>query len=174
MDMDSTSDTSTMSMMMTPYLHFTGGDFLFFKRITPSSKGTLAGAAIFLFFLAMLERFIVARRALMDVRWKKRAKAIVAAHSAALKANTQGGRSEKASEPFLAQATGARMVPPFIASHDIPRGVMHGLQSLVHFALMLAVMTFQAAYLITIVLGLGVGELVFGRLATAASAVHGH
>ena len=34
--------------------------------------------------------------------------------------------------------------------------------------------TFQAAYIITIVTGLGVGEIVFGRLSVSALVVHGH
>jgi copper transporter 1 len=32
---------------------------------------------------------------------------------------------------------------------------------------MLAVMTFQAAYIISIVIGLGLGEILFGRIASA-------
>ena len=73
MDMDSSSDSSSDSMMMmTPYLHFTGGDALFFKSITPSSKGAVAGAAIFLFFFAMAERYIVASRYILEVKWRQR------------------------------------------------------------------------------------------------------
>ncbi|THH05105.1 hypothetical protein EW145_g5037 [Phellinidium pouzarii] len=173
MDMSST-DNSTLSMMMTPYLHFTGGDSLFFRTIAPKSKGALAGAAVFLFFLAMLERFVVAMRAVMEAHWKQSARSALAARNVVLKDDTQKRRDEKAGKPFLASTSRTRMIPPFIVSHDVPRGVIHAAQSLIHFALMLAVMTFQAAYIITITLGLGVGELAFGRFATAASSVHGH
>jgi len=57
-----------------------------------------------------------------------------------------------------------RSVPPFIPSHDLPRGAIYAVQALMAYALMLAVMTFQAAYLISIVLGLGIGEMLFGRM----------
>lgn len=49
-------------------------------------------------------------------------------------------------------------------SHDLPRGVLYALQALLAYLLMLSVMTFQAAYIIAIVLGLGLGEVLFGRL----------
>ena len=76
-----------------------------------------------------------------------------------------------------------RSIPPFIPTHDISRGVVYGIEALLRYALMLAVMyvrvsilpsarvhfsyfprTFQAAYFITIVAGLAVGEIAFGRL----------
>jgi hypothetical protein len=78
MDMGSSADNSTMEMAtMVPYFHFTGGDFLFFKSITPSSKGAIAGAAIFLFFLAMLDRFTVFFRASLEAKWNKRSDHII-------------------------------------------------------------------------------------------------
>lgn len=70
---------------------------------------------------------------------------------------------------------------------------MYAVQSFFHFALMLAVMyvwsfhnrtelitnfscfrTFQAAYIITIIAGLGVGELFFGRLSSGDVTIHKH
>ncbi|KIJ05158.1 hypothetical protein PAXINDRAFT_164785 [Paxillus involutus ATCC 200175] len=58
----------------------------------------------------------------------------------------------------------ARVIPPFIASHDIPRGFIQAIQSTLSYALMLAVMTFNGAYIICIILGLGIGEILFGRI----------
>ena len=69
MDMSS-SDDSTM-VVMTPYLHFTGGDFLYFKSLAPSSKGAIAGAAIVLVLLAILERALSAGRGLMEAHWRQ-------------------------------------------------------------------------------------------------------
>ncbi|KAJ6515669.1 CTR copper uptake transporter [Mycena sanguinolenta] len=60
--------------------------------------------------------------------------------------------------------------PPFNPAHDVMRGVIHAAQSLLGFVFMLAVMTFQAAYLITLVLGLGIGQMLFGRYGSAAMA----
>ena len=40
---------------MTPWLNFVGGDNLFFKTLTPSSHGAIAGACIVLGLLAILD-----------------------------------------------------------------------------------------------------------------------
>ncbi|KAH9937480.1 uncharacterized protein B0H18DRAFT_1113309 [Fomitopsis serialis] len=54
----STSGSMNMDdMMMVPYLHFTGGDNLFFKTLTPSSHGAIVGACIVLVAFAICERW---------------------------------------------------------------------------------------------------------------------
>ena len=63
---------SSELVMMTPYLHFAGGDHLFFKSWHPSSHGAIAGAAIALVILAILERLLHATRGAMDARWRRR------------------------------------------------------------------------------------------------------
>ncbi|KAG8691908.1 hypothetical protein FRC11_005701 [Ceratobasidium sp. 423] len=64
MDMNgsSTSSSSETMMMMIPYLHFTGGDYLFFSAVAPTSKGAIAGACIVLAVLAILERAVAGAR----------------------------------------------------------------------------------------------------------------
>ena len=80
-----------------------------------------------------------------------------------------------------------RSGPPFILSHDISRGTIHTAQALLHFALMLVVMyvalspsrrclcahipvrTFQVGFILAIVVGLGVGEALFGRFSSHAA-----
>jgi copper transporter 1 len=73
-----------------------------------------------------------------------------------------------------------RTIAPFLLAVDVPRGVLHAAQTLLRYIIMLAIMcasslpailltpltirrTFQAAYLIALVAGAGVGELLFGR-----------
>jgi len=56
-----------------------------------------------------------------------------------------------------------RSVQPFIFAHDFPRGIVYMFQATLTYALMLIVMTFQVAYFVSIVAGLGVGEVMFGR-----------
>ena len=70
----SPSDDSmgVMSVMMKPWLHFTGGDYLYFSTVAPSSHGAITGAAIVLFVIALLDRFVFAIRGVMGQRWKKR------------------------------------------------------------------------------------------------------
>ena len=58
--------------MMTPWLHFTGGDNLFFKSLAPNSKGAIAGAALVLFVIAVFERFLAAQRVALEMKWKER------------------------------------------------------------------------------------------------------
>ena len=65
------SNTSEL-VTMTPYLHFTGGDHLYFKSWHPSSHGAIAGASIALLMVAILERLLHATRGVMDARWRRR------------------------------------------------------------------------------------------------------
>ncbi|KJA25952.1 hypothetical protein HYPSUDRAFT_36796 [Hypholoma sublateritium FD-334 SS-4] len=192
-----------MSMMI-PYLHFTGGDYLFFDVWQPKSPGALAGACVGLIVLALFERWLAATRVMFASYWEQRAAALTAARDQVVVnrkvANTDGltdkhylvkpdtyetGRRVSTSSPnpnspnpnsrsnsrdrrTVAVNARKRTVAPFIAAHDIPRGILFALQMLVMYTLMLAVMTFQAAYIIVIVLGLGLGEVFFGRVASAA------
>ncbi|KAI8995322.1 hypothetical protein BD414DRAFT_534505 [Trametes punicea] len=58
-----------------------------------------------------------------------------------------------------------RTLPPFVASHDIPRGCSDGTDRAKKF--FSSRRTFQAAYIISIVVGLGIGEVLFGRIGGA-------
>lgn len=67
------SQTNSSQLVLTiPYLHFTGGDYLYFKSWHPSSHGAIAGASIALVILALLERLLYATRGAMDARWRRR------------------------------------------------------------------------------------------------------
>jgi copper transporter 1 len=70
--MSGSNNSSSELVMMTPYLHFTGGDHLFFKSWHPSSQGAIAGASIALLILAVSDRYLHAIRGVMDARWRKR------------------------------------------------------------------------------------------------------
>lgn len=52
---------------------------------------------------------------------------------------------------------------PFRPAVDIPRGLMWTFITALHYALMLVVMTFQIWWIISVVVGAGVGEMLFGR-----------
>jgi len=139
--------SSTQLFMMTPYLHFTGGDNLFFKSWQPSSRGAIAAASISLLILAILERLLHTTRGVMDARW-----------SALASNTTMGGAFPPRKD---------RTIPPFHLYRESARGALYSLQASFSYVLMLAVMTFQAAYIISIIVGLGLGEFLFGRLARA-------
>ena len=146
MDMGTTnSSSSTMSMMMmTPYLHFTGGDALFFKQLTPDSRGAIAGASIVLFFLAMLERYVFAKRASLEAQWKQRLNSQsmfcfrfttmanpsiraegVANERASIKSLDEDQFMKAGDKSAVDTIARKRVIPPFILSQDVPRGAMH-------------------------------------------------
>jgi len=186
MDMTMDGPMDLVMGAMKPYLHFTTGDMLWFMGWTTVSKGSLAGACIGLFLLAIVDRWIAACRSLMEVHWRKRAQTLIAN-----KCNAAGPAALSTAPTFatekdkelnvdisLAEALPSlpekypvqrslvqtlRSIPPFIPSHDIPRGIIHATQALLAYAFMLAAMTFQASFVISISIGLGVGEMLFGR-----------
>ncbi|KAH8986462.1 CTR copper uptake transporter [Lactarius akahatsu] len=104
------------------------------------NMGAMVGTCIGLFMLAVAERWLSAMRAVMEAHWRTRAQIRVAT-------------SDKPS----------RRVPPFILSYDVPRGIMRMTLASIGFLFMLAVMTFQLGFIFSIVIGLGVGETLFGR-----------
>ncbi|KAI0296593.1 copper transporter [Russula brevipes] len=166
---------SSQLVMMTPYFHFTGGDHLYFKSWHPSSHGAIAGASIALVVLAILERSLYAARGVMEARWRRSALASNTYPPA--ENSVSPWKKQEVREQSAQVVTGmttvsrnvrrSRTIPPFILSRDAVRGALYALQASLSYALMLAVMTFQAAYIISIVVGLGLGEVLFGRFASA-------
>ncbi|KAJ7590896.1 CTR copper uptake transporter [Mycena floridula] len=162
MDMSMDGSMSLDAGTMITYLHFTTGDTLWFQGWVPRSTGAMAGACIGLFLLAIIERWVACIRATMESAWKKNRAQIAYAN----KMNS----SSKAPSQSTAAVITLRNAPPFMLSHDIPRGILYAGQSALGFLFMLAVMTFQVGFILAIVIGLGVGETLFGRYA----ATHGH
>ncbi|KAJ3842972.1 Ctr copper transporter [Lentinula raphanica] len=161
MDMDSSSSTN-MTMMMKNYLHFTAGDNLLFQTWHPDSSGAIAGACIGLVVIALLERWLFAIRSGLESYWHHRALGLASKDASAAKCGDDAASANSKSPASSGQ--NQRTVPPFIAAHDVSRGAIYAVQALLGYILMLAVMTFQAAYVISIILGLGIGEVLFGRM----------
>ncbi|KAH9176941.1 Ctr copper transporter [Lactarius sanguifluus] len=151
------SNISTRMDMMTPYFHFMGGENLFFKSWRPSSNGAMAGASIALVVLAISEVLLFPS---VD--------AFALNASRTLERDLLSSRKSVAKEgdgsPIVQRR---RTIPPFVFSQGAARGALYSLQALLSFALMLAVVTFQGAYIISIVIGLGLREILFGRIASA-------
>nr|GAT51777.1 predicted protein [Mycena chlorophos] len=165
--MSSNTTTSMDSMMMMKaYLHFTPGDMLLFKSIAPSSPGAIFGACLILFLIAIGERGLLALgRRFAKVR-TTRAERLLASRSYIFDDASAGKAHDEvpSSESSSGGALQARTPAPFILSHELSRGALAGVQTTVHYVLMLVVMTFNAAFLISVVLGVVVGEVVFGRM----------
>lgn len=160
--MDSEGDTTLMSGMMIPYLHFTPGDILWFEGWVPESVGAMIGACIGLFMLALIDRWLAAMRRVMEGHWARRAQVLYA------KKNRDSSSEVEAlkSEPGALKSTVLRSAPPFVLRNDLARGALHALQSTLSFTFMLAAMTFQVGFILAIIIGVGVGETLFGRFGT--------
>nr|AFU72291.1 copper transport protein CTR3 [Amanita strobiliformis] len=147
------------------------GDTLWFQAWTPDSPGTVAGACLGLFFLAIFERWIAAARATAEWSWNRSAQLAVSERPNRSKEPThQKFPVNKHSHLILKSLSlrGGPFSPPFIPSHDIARGALQAVQTALTFLFMLAIMTFQIGFFISVSLGAGVGEMMFGRHIAAA------
>jgi len=153
MDMSMDGSMSLAQGTMLPYLHFTTGDILWFEGWVPQKAGAMVGACVGLFLLALFERWLAACRAMMELHWANQVRI-------ALAKKVDPSQCQPASTSTV---IATRSAPPFIPAHDFARGVLHAGQMALTFAFMLAVMTFQVGFILSIVVGLGVGETLFGR-----------
>ncbi|KAF8741561.1 Ctr copper transporter family, partial [Rhizoctonia solani] len=187
MDMSGSSSSSSSGAMamMIPYLHFTGSDYLFFDAVAPASRGAIAGACIVLAILAVTERAIAGIRGIFTMYVVHRQTEFFRGGTAGerlavvsggppctgkvieIDVSTGSTGSQASSEfticPLPAQRK--RSMPPFSWSYELTRGGLFIVQSFFVYAIMLGVMTFNAAYIISIVAGTAVGEILFGRFA---------
>ncbi|KAH6912982.1 hypothetical protein BKA70DRAFT_783047 [Coprinopsis sp. MPI-PUGE-AT-0042] len=76
---------------------------------------------------------------------------------------THGEEASSEPVPRLIPRLRPRTVAPFVAAHDIPRGILHAFQAALMYLLMLAVMSYRVEWIVCIIVGLGVGEILFGR-----------
>ncbi|KAF7314041.1 CTR copper uptake transporter [Mycena chlorophos] len=160
MSMDDGMTMANGTMM--PMLHFSLGDTLFFEGWVPQTKAAQFGACVGLLVLTLVDRWLGAMRALMEASWRR---SVAAASKAQGHDDCDDDKNKKAKRVRL-------QAPPFVFAHDASRGAMQALQSTFTFIFMLAVMTFNAAYIITIIGGLGVGEMLFGRYRATADYSH--
>jgi len=182
MTMDGPMDLSMGQMLM--YLHFTSGDNVLFFGWVPKSAGSMVGTCIGLFLLAMLDRWLAACMAMMSAHWSKRAQVVqedkrssrgLPVASLPAEPSRKDSFASESDVPPPAPAAPSihpitlRNAPPFILSHDIVRGIMYAGHVALQFAFMLIVMTFQVGFILSIVVGLGVGETLFGRFASHAT-----
>ncbi|WVF65436.1 hypothetical protein IAT40_000163 [Kwoniella sp. CBS 6097] len=75
----------------------------------------------------------------------------------------------KAAKKNLDPARYDRWSRPFRWGVDLPRGLLQALQTLIHYLLMLVVMTFNIWWILAVVVGSGIGEMLFGRFGASHS-----
>jgi len=161
------------AMPQRPYLHFGTQDPLWFQAWGPTSSGAIVGACIGLALLAMFSRLLVGIRGVLEAEWRRRLRqASVEQQRTELPTSIDLKLEGESSSPDPSKASASGWVStfpadknrPFIPSHDVSRGVAFFAQGAVEFALMMAIMSWNAAYMISIILGLGIGETLFGGL----------
>jgi len=125
-----------------------------------------------LFFLAVFSRLLTAVRSSAEKAW---AQSIALRRAASLRVpsldgsqaaglNTKLSFSSTTTLATLAPETPHwHQAPPFIPAIDIPSSLLFMLEAFVGYMLMLAVMTYNVWWFIAVLLGLGAGQLAFGR-----------
>ncbi|KDQ30092.1 hypothetical protein PLEOSDRAFT_1092022 [Pleurotus ostreatus PC15] len=174
--MNSSNTSSSMSMpMMTPWLHLGGGDAVLFQQWKPVSPAAIAGVCVGLLLFAVLDRLLAALRRLMEGHWQKRRLALTGERDESvatplLDSFKSLGRKDEGIDlprPLAKQTTmtsASRLIMTMISPTELYRGLLYGLQALTTYILMLTAMTFHVAYIVSILVGLSFGEMLFGRL----------
>ncbi|KAK6981139.1 Ctr copper transporter [Favolaschia claudopus] len=172
MDMNSTtpsSDHDMSMMMMKSYLHFTSGDVVLFDTIAPSTPGTVFATCLVFFLVSVGDRYLRAVTRGVERRFAERLYRLAGGSEGERSANdSETHLPGPSSRPTTSKPNNGVLMPTssnrFVPSHEFSRGALAGLQSTIHYTLMLVVMTFNVSYIISVVLGVVVGEIAFGRL----------
>ncbi|KAF5339983.1 hypothetical protein D9611_012415 [Ephemerocybe angulata] len=156
---------------MTAQFHTQLGDPIWLQAWVPQNKGALAGACIGLALLGILERWLAAFYALLSPSSTAPRNLRFGATSTIIPNDTHAHHAhaqETTNSAPLPKGLKALFFPRLSPSDDIIRGMLYAVQAALGFLLMLVVMTYQGYLILSIVLGLGVGEMLFGRIVASA------
>ncbi|KAJ5305808.1 hypothetical protein PENANT_c015G09195 [Penicillium antarcticum] len=177
MDMGSSTSSSShsMSTSMTMTFKNTHDTPLFSNTWTPSSSGAFAGTCIFLIVLAIIDRCLIAFKAVMEQHWL--ATHLNRRYVTVAGKNTESGNLDTDPDAKLASLITAQGVEesvkvvhnlsrgpiPWRFSVDLPRALLFLCIAGVSYLLMLAVMTMNVGYFCSVLGGAFLGELAVGR-----------
>ncbi|GIZ38896.1 hypothetical protein CKM354_000229500 [Cercospora kikuchii] len=181
MDMGSSSSSSdssssmshgSMSMVFTTD-HSTP---LYSSAWTPQTTGTYAATCIFLIFLGIISRVLLAYRHVLEKKWHDKAlkRRYVRVAGETERQQLDPSADEKSDYATLTmrgldenvrilQAPQKVQGTPWRFSTDLPRACIFTVQAGVGYLLMLAVMTLNVGYFMSSLAGLFIGELAMGR-----------
>ncbi|KAK6437154.1 hypothetical protein LTR95_006649 [Oleoguttula sp. CCFEE 5521] len=190
MDMGSSSSSSgSMSMMSMVFTNDHSAP-LYTSTWTPKTSGGYAGTCIFVVILAVISRLLIAYRHVLESKWhdkavKRRYIKVAATTEADRERQPSLSASEKSEAAVLtvrgmdetvrvvrSPAQSGINIQPWRFSVDLPRACVFTVQAGVGYLLMLAVMTLNVGYFLSVLAGLFVGELAVGRYAQADDGHH--
>ncbi|KAK9469256.1 Ctr copper transporter family-domain-containing protein [Lipomyces arxii] len=171
----SSSNPTNMSMNMVMAFHTSYTDLLFATGWTPTSKGKYAGACIFLIVLAVIYRFTHVIKHRSERYLSARVRQTLGDVSSANVASASMDSNSLEKSAFTATALPDRpfqfrTVRPWRVSVDIPLALLQVVLSGVSYLLMLAVMSFNVGYFLSVLGGIFLGELLLGRFAASFEA----
>ncbi|KAI5846065.1 Ctr copper transporter family-domain-containing protein [Tricharina praecox] len=161
---DSMSDSMSMTMSMTFITSTTTP--LFSTSWTPRTLGQYVGACIFLIVLAFVFRFVLAWKAVLEHRWARRE---VDRKPVVVLGDGDAGGSEDELPKEAGEGEGGWAGRPWRFGTELPRAAMAVLSTGLGYLLMLAVMTMNVGYFMSVLAGVFVGELAWGRFMTGSS-----
>ncbi|KAK9320444.1 Ctr copper transporter family-domain-containing protein [Lipomyces orientalis] len=167
MDMSSSMSMSSMSF------HTSASDFLFATGWTPSSKRQYAGICIFLIVLGAVYRFMH----VLKHRTERYLNARTLVNMRSIATATQNPHTDTVYADSLEKSAGEATVQserplqfgsvrPWRVSVDVPLSLIQLVLSAISYLLMLAVMTFNVGYFLSVLGGIFLGELLFGRFSS--------
>jgi hypothetical protein len=180
-DMDMDTDNATSMGMVMSFTTSTTTP-LFSTSWNPSSAGAYAGTCIFLAVLAVVFRAILAAKAVLEARWMDREMArryVVVAGKPALAQRLSADDSEKRAAVMMLSENGVEenvvvvqrrdggvLARPWRLSVDPVRALLDVVVAGVGYLLMLAVMTMNVGYFLSVLAGVFIGSLAVGRFTT--------